>query len=228
LAQWLDRVDRRDPEPQPPPHDAPTSPAPPIQRLIVRGPTRRLHLAANRSVTLEVRQFGSLWAVACTSPCDRELPVSADYRVIGDDVRSSHAFTFTPPPGETVDLIVQAAPAWYKGVGIGLVVTGSLALPPAILVDILFFAVSSLPNSCELGCNYNGLVALALGLTFGGLGALFTGIAFLGNTTTVTQRGPVLRGLESGWLRQPLRLDSVTLGAPTPRSTNLPIYSWTF
>lgn len=92
----------------PPPPTSATPVSVPTGEPAMVGPRARVHVTSPRTVTLYRRPAGSTaWAVACTSPCGRELPVGDTYRVVGNGVAQSKEFNLQVGPGGFVDLVVD-------------------------------------------------------------------------------------------------------------------------
>src|SRR5258708_2938290 len=62
-----------------------------------------VHIDSPSAVDLE-HDDGSKWVVVCTSPCDKALPASGEYRINGAGVRASSAFGIEPGSRRTLSV----------------------------------------------------------------------------------------------------------------------------
>ena len=60
------------------------------------GPTAMVHIDAPQTVVLDRKpRGGEAWVLACESPCDRDLPLASDYRVMyGTEAGATRGDTF--------------------------------------------------------------------------------------------------------------------------------------
>ena len=104
-----------------------------------RAPNLRLtaivHVEADRPVVLERSERNGPWAPACSSPCDRDLPISSMYRVLGAGVRASIPFQLAARAGERIVVRVSSASKVrfiggfvIAGLGLASVGVGALVL----------------------------------------------------------------------------------------------------
>jgi len=116
------------------------------------GPRAMVHLDAPRHVSLYRIPAGTeKWVLACTSPCDIELPVGDDYRVQGTDVKRSDTFRLNVVNGNAT---IRVDPSSLGGSIMGgvLATAGGITALTGLLV---------LPSK---DTRVGGVVALAIGL----------------------------------------------------------------
>ena len=76
-------------------------------------------------VVLQMQRGGG-WETACSSPCDRALPLDMSYRVTGSSVRTSGAFRLLAKPGEHVTLDVNTGSSTAFDGGVAMALLGGL------------------------------------------------------------------------------------------------------
>jgi hypothetical protein len=114
--------------------DPPAPPPLPGAAIIVApqpNPSVFVHLDADDGVALESIAPGSeRWAVACTAPCDAQVPTVNAYRVSGEGIRRSRPFELAVSPGLGQHIVIHVSPASKRGfvAGIALLSTGAVAL----------------------------------------------------------------------------------------------------
>lgn len=75
-------------------------------------PSVRVHIASKKRVRLERRDEASdPWVTACESPCDQELPLAPEYRMLVDDygTMAGPPFRLRGERGDAVTLAVEPA-----------------------------------------------------------------------------------------------------------------------
>jgi hypothetical protein len=184
----LERVGAPTPSPAPPPLTAPAV-----------GPKALVHIESPRHVTLDRKNPGEdqPWVTACESPCDAELPLDNEYRIVGTGVRPSSDFRLEASPGQRVVLEVNPSSKAVRAAGI---VIGSLGIT-AVVTGIYLWAWT-LPalSACTSGPYDNGCDAFRsigrAGLITAGAGALvgiLGGVLFFSSNrskTTETDSSP--------------------------------------
>jgi hypothetical protein len=125
----------------------------------VTGPTVLVHIETQRRVTLDRRNPGDdqPWVTACESPCDVQLPLNNDYRIVGEGIWASGEFELDGNPGQRVVIKVNPATRFARTAGI---VTAGIGLTAAI-VGIYVVAVSATANcvntaNVTTGCETSG------------------------------------------------------------------------
>jgi hypothetical protein len=85
-----------------------------------------LESVAEGDVTLEARS-GSAWAVVCTAPCDRRLPVDVFYRLSGS-TRESPPFRLLANAGDSLRLTAKTSSRAAYGTGVALTILGGIGI----------------------------------------------------------------------------------------------------
>jgi hypothetical protein len=164
----------------------------------------RVHIKSAKHVQLESRaSMHDAWMLACESPCDRDLPLADEYRVIhGTEAGATRGDTFrlSGAPGGSVTVTVdEGSTAQFVG---GLVVaTGGVALAVVGMVGLaaVSSASSSSPDSnahtadCSIcGGGLRDPIAMisALALIAGG-GAILTGVLLVNDAGPSTSQKPI-------------------------------------
>jgi len=168
------------------------------------GGSAHVHIDSDREVTLE-RQSNGTWLSACSAPCDADLPVDDNYRVVGSGIRASRPFRLAARPGERVYLTVDAA---SKGAFVGGIVLISIGAP-VLLIGGLVLLVAAAADSIDGESDTSGARTVGWTMVGGGAAGIVVGIILLaGNSRTKTEQsleGPARKG---AWL---------TVDAPTKR-----------
>jgi hypothetical protein len=153
------------------------------------GPTVLVHIETGRPVTLDRRNPGDdqPWVTACESPCDVQLPLNNDYRIVGEGIWASSEFELDGQPGQRV--VVKVAPATRLARTAGIVVAGAglLAIIIGVYVVAIAAAASCSSSVSANGCNSDnsGGVAIGVVLMLGGLVTMAVGgIIILANWRT--------------------------------------------
>jgi hypothetical protein len=108
-----------------------------------------VHIQSPRHVTLDRKNPGEdePWVTACESPCDVELPLDNDYRIVGSGVRPSGEFRLEGKPGERIVLEVNPSSKAVRATGILL---GSLGI--TAIVSGLYLWAGMLPATSGQAC----------------------------------------------------------------------------
>jgi hypothetical protein len=93
-----------------------------------------VHVDSPSAVDLE-HDDGSKWVVVCTSPCDKALPASGEYRINGAGVRASSAFGIEP--GSKRTLSVEPGSSGAHTGALVVTIVGGVGLLPAVGVSVL-------------------------------------------------------------------------------------------
>ena len=102
--------------------------------------TAHVTLHAEPTVALESHAVGeSHWTGVCTAPCNRELPLDADYRVSSDDLRPSGTLRLVAAPGERVTLDVHPVSRRTHTTGLVLLGTGLVLLVAGDVMSDIFW-----------------------------------------------------------------------------------------
>lgn len=163
-----------------------------------------VHIKSEKHVQLESRPSqDDAWMVACDSPCDRDLPLGDEYRILyGTKATATRGDTFrlSASPGGSVNLTVDGG-STAQAVGGVVLGAGGVALAVVGLLGVA--AVASVPSSssdsnaktaeCSIcGGGLRDLVALvsAVALIAGG-GAILTGVLLVNDAGPSTSQKPV-------------------------------------
>jgi hypothetical protein len=121
-----------------PPAQLPNATAP------VTGPTVLVHIESTRKVVLDRRNPGEdqPWVTACESPCDVQLPLNNDYRIVGEGIWASSEFDLDGQPGNRV--VIKVNPATRFARTAGIVVAGAGLL--AVIIGIYVVAIAAEVN----------------------------------------------------------------------------------
>jgi hypothetical protein len=164
-----------------------------------------VHIKSEKHVQLESRPSQQdAWMVACDSPCDRDLPLGDEYRVLhGTAAGATRGDTFrlSASPGGSVTLIVDGG-STAQAVGGVVLGAGGVALAFVGLLGVAAVASASSSSSsdsnakgadCSIcGGGLRDLVALvsAVALIAGG-GAILTGVLLVNDAGPSTSQKPV-------------------------------------
>ena len=223
------------------------APAAPAAPAVKRVPAVLVHIESPRKVTLERRPSDEYeWEEVCTSPCDKLVPASDEYHVVGSGMKASPPFQLEAQPGQRVVLTIDPASKGWFAVGIVGGIVGAIAG----LYGLLLVAAGSLTSDISTttpgtttgtgATNYTkqtGDDIKAVGWTVAGVGtALLVGgiILTVANWKTKTdqevqspvrQNGATLDGFrrEAIW-REPTPMDRAT----PPALVHVPIFTRTF
>lgn len=116
---------------------APAAPPPGREGSVV------VHMDVDEGLTLE-RQEGRGWAVVCSAPCDREIPLDGIYRVNGSGVRPSAPMSFTAKAGEHIVITADTA---STGGFVGGIVMTSLGVPIFIIGSLVLLVVAAIDSA---------------------------------------------------------------------------------
>jgi hypothetical protein len=86
-----------------------------------------VHMSSDSDAVRLVRIGADGAETVCTAPCDKPLPASGTYRIVGDGMPSTSLFTIQPANGH-LTLDIQAGSSVQRLVGIGSVFAGATAL----------------------------------------------------------------------------------------------------
>lgn len=168
--------------------------ATPIQKMPnstapMSGPTVLVHIETSRPITLDRRNPGEdqPWVTACESPCDVQLPLNNDYRIVGEGIWASSEFELEGSAGQRV--VVKVAPATRLTRTAGIVVAGAGLL--AIIIGVYVVAIAAAASCTSFNSNGScasdtgGGVAIGVVLMLGGLVTMAVGgIIILANWRT--------------------------------------------
>jgi hypothetical protein len=227
------------------PQSAPASPLP-NTTAPMSGPLVLVHIETQRRVTLDRRNPGDdqAWVTACESPCDVQLPLNNDYRIVGEGIWASSEFELEANPGQRV--VIKVNPATRLARTAGIVVAGAGLL--AAIIGIYVVAVAATTNCINTvnttGCDSSGAgttigwVIVAAGLVTAGVG----GVLILMNLRTGQSqeiqspahgglwRGDLARarGTDDPYKRLPMFRDPAPADRAMPLPKSLPLLSGTF
>jgi hypothetical protein len=192
----VDHVERASAPPKEAPAPALTAPAVGARALV--------HIESPRHVTLDRKNPGENepWVIACESPCDVELPLDNEYRIVGSGVRPSSDFRLEASPGQRVVLEVNPSSKAVRAAGI---VVGSLGIT-AIVTGLYLWAwtlpaMSACSASTDVtsGCDMVRSIGRA-GLITAGAGALvgiLGGVLFFSSNRSKTTESHASPGAAS-------------------------------
>jgi hypothetical protein len=232
---------------------AAAAPAPaggPIQKMPnstapVSGPTVLVHIETSRPITLDRRNPGEdqPWVTACESPCDVQLPLNNDYRIVGDGIWASSEFELDGQPGQRV--VVKVAPATRASRTAGIVVAGAglLAIIIGVYVVAIAAAASCASSNINSVCQDNsGGTTLGVILMLGGLVTMAVGgIIILANWRTGESQEvqspskaarlfnvPGVPNTDDAYKRLPTFRDPSPTDKLAPIAPTFPLFSGTF
>jgi hypothetical protein len=232
VIPW-DRVDRIDRgSSSTPPPSLPSSP-PFYGQRIPPPPTGSayVHIESDQPVVLERRDGGRTWSLACSSPCDAELPIGSTYRIGGTGVRNSAPFHLNARPGDRLILDVNTASKGafvggivVAGAGVLVLLVGAMVLFTVATVDTADNAEGIANPSSDGSANTIGWVMVA-----GGAAAVVVGVLVLTSNThsKVDQTPASQRPRNDAWLRVPTWHDDKT-NAALPRINAVPLFERSF
>jgi len=164
----------------------------------------RVHIKSEKHVQLESRASKhDAWLLACESPCDRDLALGDEYRVIyGTEARATRgdAFRLSAAPGGSVTVTVDEG-STAQAVGGLVMATGGVALAVVGLIGVA--AVASAPSSSSDSSAHTAECSICGGglrdfITFvsaialiAGRGAVLTGVLLVNDAGPSTSQQPV-------------------------------------
>jgi hypothetical protein len=170
--------------------------------------------------------------VACTSPCDRALPIKGEYRITSPGMRNTRIFEIAANPGERVQIhLSPASKAAFIG-GIILTSTG----PVVALVGLVVMMANAVSTSCYdsssgFSCQNNSSSSpTGTILALGGLGMLAAGIIMVATNARsgVAQDATPTHIERDAWLRAPTWRED-PMGAQVPRTAvSVPLFQTSF
>jgi hypothetical protein len=143
--------------------------APPAKTAVV-------HIESERSVRLEALSGEKSYSFVCTSPCDKAVDLGAQYRIAGDGVRTSRAFSIEGQQGQRI--VIEVDPG-SKAAFVGGIVLVSLS-PVVSIVGLLIWALNSVDGS-------EGGRTVGIGIALGGLLGLTGGIIMIATNASTKQ-----------------------------------------
>lgn len=169
-----------------------------------------------------------VWDVACDAPCDRDLPLEDEYRVVyGKRGASGETFRFASRPGGEVTLAVHPPSETAKSAGDALIGVG-VVLGVASLVGVIALGTVAARTPSEQACSdgqatdgRDGGIACGLGEGLAGAGAVLSGVVLLG-AVGIVAGGFALRADSGGSTTQRLRPVTVAAREPTWTASHVP------
>jgi hypothetical protein len=194
-----------------------------------------VHMDADPGVTLESIAPGSeRWELACTTPCDAELPLANPYRVAGPNVRPSRPFGITASPGQHVVLTISAGSKGASAGGIALMAAGGVAASIGLLI-LVFSALDAAgdPSQPDEGASPDrGPMIAGVVLMLAGVGMVIGGVVLRATSkTTETQTMAALAPKarhDTAWLRAPMWRDTARDSGGLPTAMGFPIFMRSF
>lgn len=156
----------------------------------------KVHVEGDPNLVVERRiEETDLWESVCTGTCDRKLPLTGRYRLLGRGIRESLWIALVPPEKDALKLDVKAGYSTAWAGGIALVALGATTM----FAGTVGFVVGASQNQNINPCSFQfpcpdqhptNSVAIAGGMSFivgalmvgGGIGAII-----LGSQTRVRQ-----------------------------------------
>ncbi len=228
----------------------PVAPTGPVQRLPnttapIVGPTVLLHIESSRPVTLDRRNPGEdqPWVTACESPCDVQLPLNNDYRIVGEGIWASSEFELEGQPGQRVVVKVAPATRFARTAGIIVASAGLLAIIIGAYVVALATSASCASSNINRVCQDNsGGTTVGVVLMLGGLVTMAVGgIVVIANWRTGESQevqspvgkaawltGPPRVAGNDAWKRVPSFRELGAMDKLAPLPTTLPLFSGSF
>jgi hypothetical protein len=229
VIPW-DRIERIDRSGASSPAPAPVPPpvvAPPRSS----GGSAVVHIESDAPVILERRDpGGGRWALACSAPCDEELPLASSYRISGAGVRDSNSFRLNARPGDHIVLDVSTASkgAFAGGIVLTSIGGGSLLLGAMVLMTVAAENASNPYQSSNSDGNAGTVGWIMLGA--GAASVLVGVLVIVGNRhSNVGQSTATQHPRNDAWLRLPQWHDDrsgTTLGVP--KAIGVPLFETKF
>ena len=156
----------------------------------------KVHVEGDPNLVVERRiEDTDLWESVCTGACDRKLPLTGRYRLLGRGIRESLWIALVPPEKDALKLDVKAGYSTAWAGGIALVAIGATTMFAGTIGYVVGASQNQVvPFPCtQSSCpepHENHSVAIAGGMAFivgalmagGGIGAII-----LGSQTRVRQ-----------------------------------------
>jgi hypothetical protein len=206
-----------------------------------------VHIDSQRKVSLDRRNPGDdqPWVTACESPCDLQLPLNNDYRIVGEGIWASNEFELEGNPGQRIILKVNPATRFARTAG--FVVAGAGLLAAVVGLYVVAIAACGNRNVDSNGsqiCDTSssgatvGWVVVGAGLVTAAVG----GVLILMNLRTGQSQelqSPVRAGLSrpdlakatdgvDGPKRLPIFHEPTAADRAMPLPTSIPLFSGTF
>ncbi len=183
------------------------------------GPAARAHVASDRPVSVEMRRPGERrWTVACQSPCDQDLSLSYDYRIVGTGVKRSGAFQLDGGAGQRVEIGVQTGTKLGYYGGASLLVVG--------IAGLTFGALLMVWTTLPFGRSNGGeTVAIGGASAAVGAGGIIAGAFMMAGNRTSVNQGSDARGSVT---RSPTWHDRSVVEAAMPEPTRATLVSFSF
>jgi hypothetical protein len=206
------------------------------------GATAFLHIDADPGIVLESISPGSgRWAVVCAAPCDAQVPLEREYRIVGEGIRPSRAFAIEANPGQHVVMSVSAASRAGFSAGLALSSVGGAAVVVGLVV-LFYGAFGACQTTDAFGdCLATqadpGVETVGAVISIAGVAILVTGIILMASNarTHAVQSVSVADLLptpparpETAWLRAPMWHDSTKESTGFARPMGFPIFSRSF
>jgi hypothetical protein len=128
---------------------------------------------------------GGRYTPVCASPCDRDLPANDTYRIGGDGIRSSAAFTLRDTRGAPVELAVDEG---STGGFVGGIILTSLGGMSALVGSVLYLVGAGAHDLGHATTETRGLETGGAITAIAGLAMLVPGIILLANSSTTVKQ----------------------------------------
>ena len=249
IIQWTEihHIERgAAPTPSGTPTPAPVlAPTPTAAKMT--GPTVLVHIdSPKHKIILSRRNPGEgEWMNACVSPCDVQMPLNNDYRIVGSGVTGSGEFNLEGAAGQRVIIKINAGTTFGLTAGLATAASGLLVVIVGLYVvagaaavnatsnlsSCLNGSLSSTSSSCRESDSSSGttagLVITGLGLAAIGVGGV---IAIINWRTGQSQEVQSPRqGMLSNdaWKRAPMWREASVLDRG-PSATMTPLFTTSF
>jgi hypothetical protein len=145
-----------------------------------------VHVEASKGVRLlQEPMVGEPWRTACFAPCDRPLPITGRYQVVGGGFRPSTVFTLDAPSGTEETLVVDDPSRTLSTVGVVGLVSGPIVTAVGLFVTLSLLGGDG-PNPPVL---YTGFAVMGAGLV-----ALVGGIVLVTSSKGDTKVDQIYEG----------------------------------
>jgi hypothetical protein len=194
------------------PAPVPAPQAPPPRPPQPAGPVARVHIRSSGTLFLYQRAPNDAdFALACTSPCDRDLPLGDVYKIGGSDIKTTSEFRLDGEPGSTIEISVSG-PSWAGIVGGGLLtIAGGVSAYWGLIVAGVGSSCSTTDSGCR-DLRNGGLAALAIGAGAMALGLL---IVYPSMKSDVSQERALRDAPRDAFVRAPVWRNADVAGVPS-------------
>jgi hypothetical protein len=180
--------------------------------------TVRVHVVSPVPVRLErhVPERES-WELVCAAPCDQDLPLVDEYRVVDEKQRAAETIRLRAAPARAITLTYSPASTAATVRGGALVAGGTVlgaASTAGLILGVLLAASDCGPGYCDLRKGIGEFVAVVSGIgVIGGAALIITGVGALSDSGPhTTQRSTE----KANFVREPTWIASGHASTPRP------------